>query len=73
MIIAARRKFTIEEYHQLLDLGFFTENDRIKLIRADTQGKFAYRTKSIMLPHETIAIPGFRDIYLDLSTIFPKS
>ena len=33
MVIASRRKFTIEEYHQLVDLGFFTENDRIELIR----------------------------------------
>lgn len=191
MIVATRRKFTIEEYHQLLDLGFFTENDNIELIRgeiiamspkrtchsvcnsclwqqiygligkqaeirvqepitlpsnsepepdlviaqkksdnylaahptandiilvieiadstlkydrevklslyaeaqindywivnlvdnllevyhqtfADTKGKFAYRNKTIILPHETIAIPGFGDIYLDLSTIFPK-
>ena len=35
MVIATRRKFTIEEYHQLVDLGFFTENERIELIRGE--------------------------------------
>ena len=35
MVVATRRKFTIEEYHQLVDLGFFTENDRIELIRGE--------------------------------------
>ncbi|MDJ0650282.1 MAG: Uma2 family endonuclease [Xenococcaceae cyanobacterium MO_188.B19] len=35
MIAATRRKFTIDEYHQLIDLGFFTENDKIELIRGD--------------------------------------
>lgn len=35
MVAATRRKFTISEYHQLVDLGFFTENDRIELIRGE--------------------------------------
>ena len=35
MIVSTRRKFTIEEYHKLIDLGFFTENDRIELIRGE--------------------------------------
>ncbi len=35
MVLATRRKFTIKEYHQLVDLGFFTENDRIELIRGE--------------------------------------
>ena len=35
MVAATRRKFTIAEYHQLVDLGFFTENDRIELIRGE--------------------------------------
>jgi Uma2 family endonuclease len=35
MVVATRRKFTIDEYHQLVDLGFFTENDRIELIRGE--------------------------------------
>ena len=35
MLAATRRKFTIDEYHQLVDLGFFSENDRIELIRGE--------------------------------------
>ena len=35
MVIASRKKFTIAEYHQLVDLGFFTENDKIELIRGE--------------------------------------
>jgi Uma2 family endonuclease len=29
------KRFTIEEYHRLTDLGFFTEDDRIELIRGE--------------------------------------
>lgn len=35
MLAATRRKFSVDEYHQLVDLGFFTENDRIELIRGE--------------------------------------
>ena len=35
MAVATRRKFTIDEYHKLIDLGFFTANDRIELIRGE--------------------------------------
>ena len=35
MLAATRKKFTIDEYHQLVNLGFFTENDRIELIRGE--------------------------------------
>lgn len=35
MVAATRRKFTIDEYHRLVDLGFFTENDRIELIKGE--------------------------------------
>ena len=35
MVTTTRRKFSINEYHQLIDLGFFTENDRIELIRGE--------------------------------------
>ena len=35
MVVATRRKFTIEEYHQLVDIGFFSENERIELIRGE--------------------------------------
>lgn len=32
MVIATRKKFTIAEYYQLVDLGFFTEDEKIELI-----------------------------------------
>lgn len=35
MFVATRRKFTVDEYHKLIDLGFFAENDRIELIRGE--------------------------------------
>ena len=44
MVVATRRKFTIEEYHQLVDLGFFTENDRIELIRGEILEMASKRT-----------------------------
>jgi Uma2 family endonuclease len=30
-----RKRFTVEEYHRLIDLGFFAEGDRIELIYGD--------------------------------------
>jgi Uma2 family endonuclease len=35
MIAITRKKFTIDEYHRLGDLGFFKEDDRVELIRGD--------------------------------------
>ncbi|MEL6927937.1 MAG: Uma2 family endonuclease [Cyanobacteria bacterium J06600_6] len=35
MVAATRRKFTVEEYHRLADLGFFHENEKIELIRGE--------------------------------------
>lgn len=35
MVTITRKKFTLDEYHRLTDLGFFTENDRIELIRGE--------------------------------------
>jgi len=29
------KRFTIEDYHRLIELGFFTENDRVELIRGE--------------------------------------
>lgn len=35
MTIATAKRFTIEEYHRLGELGFFQEDDRIELIRGE--------------------------------------
>ena len=37
----------------------------------DMQGKFGYAMKRIILPNQTVALPGFPDCLLDLARIFP--
>jgi len=37
----------------------------------DLQGKFGYRRKLIFLPNESVNIPYFPDLILDLSKVFP--
>ena len=58
MIVATRRKFTIEEYHQLVDLGFFTENERIELIRGEIIDMAPRRT-----PHSVCNSILFGELY----------
>ena len=35
------------------------------------QGDFNYRSQRVVLPDESVAIPGFPDLSLDLSLVFP--
>ncbi|TAG87269.1 MAG: Uma2 family endonuclease [Oscillatoriales cyanobacterium] len=35
------------------------------------QGNFSYRSQNIVLQNETVVIPGFPDLSLDLSLVFP--
>ncbi len=37
----------------------------------NAQGEFNYLSKQISLPHQSVAIPGFEDVFLDLNRIFP--
>lgn len=37
----------------------------------DSQGKCGYRLKRIFLPDETVGIPGFSDLSIDLLGVFP--
>ena len=34
-MVATTRKFTVNEYHRLIDGGFFAENERVELIRGE--------------------------------------
>ncbi len=38
----------------------------------DSQGKFTYRKKEILLSTESVTLPCFDDLILDLSKVFPK-
>ncbi|HBW92292.1 MAG TPA: hypothetical protein DEG17_26360, partial [Cyanobacteria bacterium UBA11149] len=38
------KRFTIEDYHRLIDLGFLTENDRVELIRGELMEMIAKGT-----------------------------
>ncbi|MFN6500160.1 MAG: Uma2 family endonuclease [Nostoc sp. DedQUE01] len=38
----------------------------------DLQGKFGYRRKFIYLPNESVHLPYFSDLILDLSKVFPR-
>jgi Uma2 family endonuclease len=35
MSLTTTRRFTLEEYHRLIDIGFFNEDERIELIRGE--------------------------------------
>lgn len=59
MVATTRKKlFTIDEYHQLVDLGFFTENDRIELIRGEIVEMAPKRT-----PHSVCNSKLFGELY----------
>jgi Uma2 family endonuclease len=38
----------------------------------DSQGNFDYRCKLILLPNESVKLPSFLDLVLDLSRVFPE-
>ncbi|MBW4636050.1 MAG: Uma2 family endonuclease [Iphinoe sp. HA4291-MV1] len=37
----------------------------------DLQGNFGYASKQIFLPHAVVTLPGFPDLSVDLSKVFP--
>ncbi len=131
MTLETPKRFTLTEYHRLIELGFLTEDDRIELIRGeliqiaakgtphsvcntklfreldrlvrdravvraqindywivnlvanqlelysqpyqDAQGNLGYRFKQIALRYESVALPGFPDLSLELDRVFPGS
>jgi Uma2 family endonuclease len=50
------KRFSIEEYHQLLEIGFFKEGDRIELVRGDLIEMAAKGTKHIFCCQELSGI-----------------
>ncbi|MEM8830959.1 MAG: Uma2 family endonuclease [Cyanobacteria bacterium P01_G01_bin.19] len=58
MVALTRKKFTLAEYHQLVDLGFFTENDKIELIRGEIIEMAPKRT-----PHSVCNSTLFGELY----------
>jgi hypothetical protein len=38
MSLTTTRRFTIDEYHRLINIGFFYKNERIELIRGELVG-----------------------------------
>ena len=45
MTLITPKRFTINEYHRLIDLGFLTENDRVELIRGEIMQMVAKGTR----------------------------
>jgi Uma2 family endonuclease len=39
----------------------------------NAQGQFNYLSKQIFLPHQSLSIPGFEDVLLDLNRLFPSA
>ncbi|MEM9274782.1 MAG: Uma2 family endonuclease [Cyanobacteria bacterium P01_F01_bin.143] len=58
MVVATRKKFTIDEYHELVDLGFFTENERIELIKGEIIEMAPKRT-----PHSVCNSRLWKELY----------
>ncbi len=60
----------------ILDYWIFNLNDNcLEHYREplqNSQGKFGYRKKIIFLPNETVNLPCFPDLILDLSKVFPQ-
>jgi Uma2 family endonuclease len=53
-----RKKFTVKEYHRLIDIGFFIEGNRIELIRGDIIEMPAKRT-----PHSVCNSLLLKELY----------
>ncbi|MDY7023264.1 MAG: Uma2 family endonuclease [Cyanobacteriota bacterium] len=58
MTIATPKRFTISEYHQLTELGFFTEDDRVELI-----GGEIFKMAAKGTPHSVCETRLERELY----------
>ena len=81
MTLVTPKRFTINEYHRLIDLGFLTENDRVELIRGEIMQMVAKGTRHTNCCRDLLeqlaglvagrANSSFPDLLLDLSKVFP--
>ncbi len=50
-----------------------TQLERYSQPYQDTQGNFGYRIRQIAMRNETVTLPGFSDLSIDLNRVFPGS
>ncbi len=70
MTQAAIKRFTLAEYHRLIELGFLTTVSPIKILK---EILVIASIRQIALRNETVTLPGFPDLSLDLNRVFPGS
>ncbi|MEH1926922.1 MAG: Uma2 family endonuclease [Nostoc sp.] len=58
MSLATAKRFTIAEYHRLVELGFFSEDDRVELIRGEIVQMAAKGT-----PHSVCGTRLYRELF----------
>ncbi|MDJ0508795.1 MAG: Uma2 family endonuclease [Crocosphaera sp.] len=58
MLTVTRKKFTLEEYHRLIELGFFASEERLELIRGDIVKMAPKRT-----PHSVCTCLLLEELY----------
>ncbi len=59
MLTVTRKKFTLEEYHRLIELGFFASDEPLELIRGDIVTMAPKRT-----PHSVCNSLLFGELYI---------
>ncbi|OUL37221.1 hypothetical protein BV372_03500 [Nostoc sp. T09] len=58
MSLSTAKRFTIAEYHRLAELGFFTEDDRVELIKGEIINMAAKGT-----PHSVCGTRLYRELF----------
>lgn len=70
-------KLSLYAENQIQDYWVFnlvaTQLERYSQPYQDAQGNFGYRTRQISLRNETVTLPGFSDLSIDLNRVFPGS
>ncbi|MEY3868736.1 MAG: hypothetical protein RLZZ338_2627, partial [Cyanobacteriota bacterium] len=73
---AQKTKLSLYAEHEISHYWIFNLVDNLWEMYSEpyqnNQGNFGYRFKGIALPNETVSLPGFPDLSLDLSQVFPQ-